>query len=200
MIDQLFIYYICHMKKIFFFGFQLIFLFVLAQNIQAQKKDLPKQNKWGYVDTDFILKKMPDYQKAQEEISLLSDAWTEELKTKYLEIDTLQNDFQEEAVLLSLEEKTKRMQEIQAKSDSLSAYRNSIYGFEGQFFQKKKEILKTVQDRLFEAIEKVAEEYKLQTIFDKAGDQNIIYVNPIHDYSDYVLEKLGLGDPNDIIR
>lgn len=188
------------MKKIVFFCFYLIFLVSLVDNIQAQKKDVPKQNKWGYIDTNFILSKMPDYQKAQEEIALLSEAWTEELKTKYQEIDTLQNDLQEEAVLLSLEEKTKRMEEIKAKSDSLNAYRHSIFGIDGQFFQKKKEILKTVQDRLFEAIEKVAEEYKLQTVFDKAGDQNIIYINPVHDYSDYVLEKLGLGDPNDIVR
>ena len=188
------------MKKIIFTSVYLIFLFGLSYHIQAQKKDVPKQNKWGYVDTDFILGKMPDYQKAQQEIALLSESWTEELKIKYMQIDTLQNEFQEEAVLLSQEEKTKRQEEIKAKSDSLNAYRNSIYGFDGEFFQKKKEILKTVQDRLFDAIEKVAEEFSLQTVFDKAGDQNIIYVNPIHDYSDYVLEKLGLGDPNDNVR
>ncbi len=192
--------YICHMIKIPFAGFFFIVLLGLTYHIQAQKKDLPKQNKWGYVDTDFILSKMPDYQKAQKEIALLSDSWTEELKTKYLEIDTLYHEFQEEAVLLSLEEKTKRMEEIKAREDSLSAYRKDVFGFEGQFFQKKKEILKTIQDRLFDAIEQVAKEYKLQTVFDKAGDQNIIYVNAIHDYSDYVLEKLGLGDPNDIVR
>ena len=188
------------MKKHILASFYLIFLFGLIYHVQAQKKDVPKQNKWGYVDTDFILNKMPDYKKAREEIALLSESWTKELKIKYLQIDTLQNELQEEAILLSLEEKTKRQEEIKAKSDSLSAYRNSIFGFEGEFFQKKKEILKTVQDRLFDAIEKVAEEYSLHTVFDKAGDQNIIYVNPIHDYSDYVLEKLELGDPNDIIR
>ncbi|MDN5216168.1 OmpH family outer membrane protein [Fulvivirgaceae bacterium BMA12] len=186
--------------KIPFAGFFFIVFLGLSCHVQAQKKDLPKQNKWGYVDTDFILSKMPDYQKAQKEIALLSDSWTEELKIKYLEIDTLYNEFQEEAVLLSLEEKTKRMEEIKAREDSLSAYRKDVFGFEGQFFQKKKEILKTIQDRLFDAIEQVAKEYKLQTVFDKAGDQNIIYVNAIHDYSDYVLEKLGLGDPNDVVR
>ena len=189
------------MKKLVFTGFYVIALLCQCHHTLAQKKkDLPKQNKWGYVDTDFILGKMPDYQKAREEIALLSEAWTEELKIRYQKIDTLQNNFQEESVLLSLEEKTKRMEEIKAKSDSLNAYRQSIFGIEGQFFQKKKEIFKTVQDRLFEAIEKVADEFKLQTVFDKAGDQNIIYANPIHDYSDYVLEKLGLGDPNDNIR
>ena len=188
------------MKKIVFPGACITLLFGLVCVAQAQKKDVPKQNKWGYIDTDFILSKMPDYHKAQEEIALLSESWVDELKNKYLSIDTLRYDLQEEAVLLSVEEKTKRMEEIKAKSDSLNAYRLTVFGMDGQFFQKKKEILKTVQDRLFEAIEKVAEEYKLQTVFDKAGDQNIIYINPIHDYSDYVLEKLGLGDPNDNVR
>ena len=188
------------MKKIVFPGACITLLFGLVCVAQAQKKDVPKQNKWGYIDTDFILSKMPDYHKAQEEIALLSESWVDELKNKYLSIDTLRCDLQEEAVLLSVEEKTKRMEEIKAKSDSLNAYRLTVFGMDGQFFQKKKEILKTVQDRLFEAIEKVAEEYKLQTVFDKAGDQNIIYINPIHDYSDYVLEKLGLGDPNDNVR
>lgn len=188
------------MKKIVFPGVHIMLLFGLICVAQAQKKDVPKQNKWGYIDTDFILSKMPDYHKAQEEIALLSESWAGELKNKYLSIDTLRNNLQEEAVLLSVEEKAKRMEEIKAKSDSLNAYRLTVFGMDGQFFQKKQEILKTVQDRLFEAIEKVAEEYKLQTVFDKAGDQNIIYINPIHDYSDYVLEKLGLGDPNDNVR
>ncbi len=176
-------------------------LFIISVQISfAQKKELPKQNKWGYVDTNLILSNMPDYKIAQEEVKLLSDAWREELKNKYMEIDSLYNDFQEEAILLTLEDRNKRLGELKAKQDSLNTYRDQIFGFEGQFFEKKKEILKTVQDRLFDAIEVVAKEYKLHTLFDKSGDQNIIYVHPIHDYSDYVLERLGLGDPNDGIR
>ncbi len=171
-----------------------------AHQVMAQKKEVPKENKWGYVDTNFILSKMPDYVKAQQEVSVLSEAWTEELKLRSQSIDSLYNDLQQEGILLNLEEKTARIDEIKAKEDSLSAYRNQIFGFDGMFYQKKKELLKTVQDRLFDAVEQVAKEFELFTLFDKAGDQNIIYVNPIHDYSDYVLEKLGLGDPNDGVR
>lgn len=186
-------------------NFILTFIcFIIFSNITplllAQKKEVPKQNKWGYVDTNFILSKMPDYLKAQEEVAGLSETWTNEIKLKGLTIDSLNNDLQEEGILLSLEEKTERIGEIRAMEDSLSVYRNQIFGFDGQFYQKEKELLKTVQDRLFDAIEQVAEEFELLTLFDKAGDQNIIYVNPIHNYSDYVLEKLGLGDPNDKVR
>ncbi|MDN5201816.1 OmpH family outer membrane protein [Fulvivirgaceae bacterium BMA10] len=178
----------------------LFILIMQGSNLYAQKKDVPRFNKWGYIDTDFILGKMPDYQKSQEEIQEISNAWREELKLKYEEIVKLQEAYQEEEVLLTSEEKAERINMITMKEDSLNAYRKQIFGFDGMFFQKKQEILKTAQDRLFDAIEEVAKEFKLHTLFDKAGDKNIIYVNPIHDYSDYVLEKLGLGDSNDTVK
>ena len=178
-------------------------LFLLVLNVTqlfGQQKEIPKDNKWGYVDTNFILQQMPDYQKAQKEIDQISAAWRLEMKEKFFTIDSLYQDFNQQAVLLSTEEKDLRRSELKAMEDSLATYRKEVFGFDGLFFQKKKEILKTVQDRLFDAIEIVAKENQLHTVFDKAQDQNIIYVHPIHDYSDYVLEKLGLGDPNDRIR
>ena len=70
----------------------------------------------------------------------------------------------------------------------------------GLFFLKKKELIKPVQDKVFEAVEKVAKDNRLQMIFDKSGELVLIYTDPIHDYTDYVLEEMGLGDENDVIK
>jgi len=188
------------MKRFIHFAPLIIFCLLIPTNCPGQQKEIPNQNKWGYIDTDFILSKMPEYQKIQKEVDQLANSWSEDFKQRFLEIDSLYNDFQEEAVLLSPEEKDQRLTELKIMEDSLSIQRMQVFGFNGEFFQKKKEMLKTVQDRLFDAIEIVAKEFELQTLFDKSGDENIIYVNPIHNYSDYVLEKLGLGDPNDVVR
>ena len=74
-----------------------------------------------------------------------------------------------------------------------------IFGFEGLIFLKKQELVKPVQDKVFEAIEKVAKSKQLQIIFDKSSDLVILYSDLKHDYSDYVLEELGLGDPKDTV-
>jgi len=86
------------------------------------------------------------------------------------------------------------------KEAALREYQAKVFGFEGLFFLKKKELIKPVQDMVFEAVEKVARDHRLQIVFDKSGELVMIYTDPIHDYTDYVLEELGLGDPNDVIE
>lgn len=179
----------------------VLFLFIgLHVSLFAQKKDLPKDNKWGYIDSNLILNQMPDYLQAKKEIDTLGIIWREEMRSKMREIDTLYLNLKEEEVLLEKDERIKRLTAIEAKRDSLDTYRKAVFGFDGQYFKKKKELYKTAQDRLFDAMELVCKEYKLHTLFDKTGDKNLIYINPIHNYSDYVLEKLGLGDSNDTVK
>ena len=177
------------MKK--FLVFFLPVLFVFGQNF-AQK--------FGYVDTDYILSKMAEYREAQAEIDQLSAAWQEEIQGIYREIDAMYSALQAEEVLLTKDMKDERLREIRAKEDDVKEYQKKIFGFEGLFFLKKKELVKPVQDKVFESIEKVCKENRLAIMFDKAGDLVMIYTDPIHDYTDYVLDELGLGDPNDVIN
>ena len=156
--------------------------------------------KFGYVDTDYILSKMPEYQEAQTEIDQLSAAWQEEIQAMYREIDAMYSELQAEEVLLTKDMKDERQREIGAREDEVKEYQKKIFGFEGLFFLKKKELVKPVQDKVFEAVEKVCKENRLAIMFDKAGDLVMIYTDPIHDYTDYVLDELGLGDPNDVIN
>lgn len=177
------------MKKNF-----LTFLFILAIFGTASAQ------KFGYIDSEYILKKMPEYQEAQKELDRLSMNWQKDIEEKKQEVDKLKADFQAEEVLLTDLMKEERLEEIQEKEKELKEYQKKIFGFDGLIFLKRQELIKPVQDKLYEAVEKVAKAKRLQILFDKAGDLVMIYTNPIHDYTDYVLEELGLGDPNDTIK
>ena len=102
--------------------------------------------------------------------------------------------YQAEEVLLTEPMKKKRQDEILKKEQDIKAYQNKIFGFEGQLFKKRQELTKPVQDQVFEAVEKVAKKKQLAIIFDKSGDLTTLYTNPVHDYTEFVLEELGLAN------
>lgn len=166
-----------------------ILLLLISLNIFAQK--------FGYIDSDAIMKKMPDYQKAQQELNKLTDKWQKEIETQKKQLEDLKNKFTAEEVLLTEEMKKQRLDTIGAREQAMRENQKKIFGYEGLLFLKKQELIKPIQDKVFEAVEKVAKKNALQIIFDKSADLVMIYTNPIHDYSDHVLDELGLGDKND---
>lgn len=173
------------------FGIILVTL-LWAQALIAQK--------WGYIDASYILEKMPEYAEVQQELDKVSQQWQEEIGAMRQEIQTLYDAYQAEEVLLTDEMKIERMEAINEKEEASKAYHRKVFGYEGLYFLKKKELLKPVQDKLFDAVEKIAKSKRLELVFDKSGDYAIIYSNPVHDYTDFVLEELGLGDKNDVIE
>lgn len=172
--------------------FLVFLLFFVAGYVQAQK--------FGYIDSEYILKKMPEYQEAHKELDRLAVQWQKEIEDKQKEVDKLKADYQAEEVLLTEEMKEERLEVITGKEKELKEYQKKIFGFDGLIFMKRQELIKPVQDKLYEAVKKVSRDKRLQIMFDKSGDLVMIYTEPIHDYSDYVLEQLGLGDPNDTIK
>ena len=172
--------------------FLLFFTFLAAPNVFGQK--------FGYVDTQYILNKMPEYKQAQQEIQKVSLAWQDEIKDKQKEVEALYSALKTEEVLLTEAMKQERMAEIKQREQALKEYQTKVFGYEGLFFLKQKELMQPVQEKVFEAVEKVATKQKLQVVFDKSGELVMIYTNPVHDYTDYVLEELGLGDKNDTIK
>jgi outer membrane protein len=156
--------------------------------------------RFGYVDTDFVLNKMPDYKKAQEEINQLSDAWEKEIQDIAKKIEAMYNALQAEEVLLTDEMKKERTDAIKKREGELKEYQKKVFGFGGLFFLKKQELIKPVQDKVWDAADKVAKQNNLAIIFDKAGELVMIYTDPRYDYTDFVLDELGLGDPNDKIK
>ena len=173
--------------------FLVSFLSVLITgNVFAQK--------FGYVDTDYILSRMPEYKEAQAEIESLSAAWQNEIQELYKVIDGMYSDLKAEEVLLTKAMYEERQNEIKVKEEEVKEYQKKIFGFDGLFFLKKKELVKPVQDKVFEAVEKISKEHRLAIMFDKAGELVMIYTDPVHDYTDYVLDELELGDPSDQIN
>jgi len=148
--------------------------------------------KFGYVDMSYILNQMPAYKEAQTEVEKLAKGWEQEIQEMYQEAEAMQADLKAEEVLLTKEMYQERQQEIDKKWREIKEHQKQIFGFEGLYFLKKKELIKPVQDRVFEAVERVAKNNRLQIVFDKSGELVMIYTDPIHDYTDYVLEELEL--------
>ncbi len=156
--------------------------------------------RFGYIDTDFILNKMPDYKKAQDEINELSQAWEKEVQDMQKKIEGMYAALQAEQVLLTEEMKRERTSVIQKEEAEMKEYQKKVFGFGGLFFLKKQELIKPIQDKVWDAVDKVAKQNNLAIVFDKAGELVMIYTDPRYDYTDFVLDELGLGDPNDKIK
>jgi outer membrane protein len=166
---------------------------LLAVVLLLSGTGVARAQKFGWVDSEFIMAKMPDYAKAQQELALLSDTWQKEIEVQQKDLDKLHRNYQNEEIVLTEAMKKKRQDEILLKEQELKAYRNKQFGYEGQLFKKRQELNKPVQDKVFEAVEKVAKKKSLAVIFDKSGDLTMLYTNPAHDYTEFVLEELGLG-------
>lgn len=154
--------------------------------------------KFGYVDTEFITSKMPEYAKVQQQIDQNTKSWLSEVEKKKEELEKLEKQFKLEELLLTEDLKQQRLATIQTKSKEAKAFENQVFGAEGELFKLKQAAYKSILDQISKAIEKVVRAKRLDFIFDKANDGLVLlYTNPIHDYSDYVLEELGLElDPN----
>ena len=152
--------------------------------------------KFGYIDTEFIITKMPEYAQAQVELNKLSDTWQREIEVQKKDLDKLYRTYQAEEVVLTEEMKKKRQDEILKKEQEIKAYETKQFGYDGQLFKKRVELNKPAQDKIFEAVEKVVKARKLDFMFDRNGDLTLLYANPTHDYTEFVLEELGLGTPD----
>lgn len=163
--------------------------------------NIAEAQKFGYIDSEFILSKMPEYKKAQDEIDQLSAAWEKEIADMQTKVEALYSAYNAEQVLLTEEMKAARMDEIRKKEGELKDYNKKVFGFEGLFFLKKQELIRPLQDKIWDAVEKVSKSNRLAIIFDKSnGTLVMIYTDPRHDYTDFVLEELGLGDANDKVK
>lgn len=155
--------------------------------------------KFGYINARFILEKMPEYKKAQGEIAQQSQVWQQEVETLVAEVDRLRKEYLAEEILLTDEMKKERQEVINKKDKAAKERQKKLFGFEGMYYLKKQELIKPLQDKLFDAVEKVSKKKKIQVMFDKSADLVMLYTDTRHDYTDFVLEELGLGDPNDVI-
>ncbi|MCX8079814.1 MAG: OmpH family outer membrane protein [Bacteroidia bacterium] len=147
--------------------------------------------KFGYVDSEYILSKIPEFKQAQQELDKLSVEWQKEIEAKYAEVDKLYKAYQADAVLLTDEMKKKRENEIINKEKEVKELQKKRFGVDGELFKKRQELVKPVQDKVYNAIKAVAEKKGLGFVMDKAGQVTLMYANPKYDISDDVLTHLG---------
>lgn len=148
--------------------------------------------KFAFVDSDYILENMTEYRDAQEVLDKLSIDWQKEIETKFAAIDKMYKDFQAEAVLLPEDIKKKRQDEIIAKEKEAKDLQKKRFGKDGDLFKKRKELIKPIQDKVYSAIEDLANTGGFAVIFDKSSSGvTMLYANSKYDKSDEVLDKLG---------
>jgi len=147
--------------------------------------------KYAFVDTEYILSNIPAYQAAQDQLEQYSKEWEQEIKTMYEEVDRLYKKYQSEQVLLTEDMKRKREDEIINREKEVKALQNKYFGPEGELFNKRQELIKPIQDEIYNAVKEIAVEGGYAVIFDTSSDVSMLYTDPKYDKSDEVLEKLG---------
>ena len=163
----------------------LLTLTVLVASLAANAQ------KFALVDMEYILKNIPAYERANEQLNQVSKKWESEVEALLNEAETLYKKYQSESVFLSDAQKTKAEEAIMAKEKEASDLKKKYFGSEGELYKKRQSLMKPIQDDIYNAIKKVADEKGYQTIFDRASSANIIYASPRIDVSNLVLEKLG---------
>lgn len=147
--------------------------------------------KYGYVDSDYILENIPEYQDALDILDEFSIQWQKEIEEKFAEVDKLYKDYQAEAVLLPEDMKRQRENEIIQKEREAKDLQKQRFGRDGDLFVKRQELVQPIQEKIYNAIEEIAETENYAFIFDKAGSLSILYARAKFDISDDVLDQVG---------
>ncbi len=147
--------------------------------------------KYAYVDTKYILENIPEYIQAQKSLDDLSEKWEEDIKAKQTNIQKKFQQYQAEELLLPAEMKKKKQEEIFSLEDELAKFQQEKFGVDGELFQKRKELIEPIQNKVYSAIKELASVGDYDFIFDKANQTNILYANSKLDKSKRILKNLG---------
>ena len=167
--------------------FLILALFLVGTLTAAQAQKI------GYVDTEYILEQMEEYSAAQAEVEQISKKWQEELEKMYEGIEQMYRDYQAEEVLLAEDVKKQRQEAIFQAERKAKEYKQEKFGYDGELYTVQDQKIKPLQDKVYQAIEEVAKERKLDIMYDKSGNSGMLYTNAILDRTDEVMKKLGLA-------
>jgi outer membrane protein len=158
--------------------------FLLATASNAQR--------YAVIDSKYILDKLPEYKDAQKLLDQFSEQWQQEIDRKQAELDKMYKDFDAEQVMLTDDLKKKREDELYNKDLELRKLQKQRFGFEGDLFKKRQELVKPIQDKVYNAIQRLAVEKSYDFILDKSEGITVIFADPKLDRSDDVLRFLGV--------
>lgn len=148
--------------------------------------------KYAFVDSDYILENIPEYQDALDILDEFSIEWQKEIEQKFQEVDALYKEYQAEAVLLPEDMKKQRENEIIRKEKEAKDLQKQRFGRDGDLYQKRRELIEPIQEKIYNAIEEIAESANYAFVFDKAGSLTILFAKAKYDLSDDVLDEVGM--------
>lgn len=151
------------------------------------------QHRIGYVDTEYILSRLPEYQAVQQRLDQMVREWQAELDRRRQEIDRMFEEYRARELLYTPEERQRRREEIARAEEELDRLRQQYFGPEGELFRQQEALLRPIQERVLEAIETVARDEGYDYVFDKAAAPMLLYAPPEHDLSDRVLAELNVN-------
>jgi outer membrane protein len=147
--------------------------------------------KFAMIDMEYIMKNIPAYESATEQLNQLSKKWQSEVEAQMQEVQKMYKNYQTELVFLSEEMKVKREEEIVSKEKAAQELKRNYFGPEGELFKKRQSLMKPIQDEIYSAVQEISKEKDLNLVFDKSSAMSIIFTTPSLDISDLVLSKLG---------
>lgn len=148
--------------------------------------------KLAYVDSEYIMKHVPEYTEAEKKLDGLSKQWQAEVDKQYEEIEQMYQAYQKDQASLNEDLRRRREDEIVNKEKSVKEFQRSKFGFEGELFQQRETLMKPIQERIDRAIQEVATAEQLDFMMDRRSEATFLYANPSLDKSDEVITKLGL--------
>ncbi len=147
--------------------------------------------RFAYVDSEYILKHIPEYSSAQKQLDALSEQWQKEVDSRFSEIEKMYKAYQADQVLLSEDMRKRRENEIIQKEKEAKEFQRVKFGYEGELFQQRTRLIKPIQDRVAKAVQAVAENQQLDLIFDRSSEVMMLYASPKLDKSNDVITRLG---------
>jgi len=152
---------------------------------------LSSAQKFASVDMSYILKNIPAYETANEQINQVSKKWQSEVEALQKEAEAMYKNYQTELVFMTEEMKKKREEEIVAKEKEAQELKRKYFGPEGELFKKRESLMKPIQDEVYTAIQNISKERNLEVVFDKSTAMSVVFTTPGIDISDEVLKQLG---------
>ena len=161
----------------------LVFIMLTPMGVMAQK--------FALVDMEYILKNIPAYERAQEQLNQVSKKWQAEIEAMSVEAQTMYKNYQNEAVFLSIEQKKEKQDAIMQKEQQAAELKKYYFGPEGELYKKRLSLMTPIQDEIYAAVKDLSDLRGYQLVIDRASDNGIIFGSPKIDISNEVLQKLG---------
>jgi outer membrane protein len=164
--------------------FVLLILILCATIVNAQK--------YAFINSEYILSKMPEYKEAKDRLDKMADRWSKEVEERNKVLVQKKELFNKEEVLLPSEEKEKRQEEIKKLDNEILELQQARFGVSGEYFQKRQELVKPIQDKVYDAMQRIATKRGYSFIFDKSNQSSLVFADKKFDLSDEIIKELGI--------